>query len=76
MAVGRSGMRTGGRSGARQVRCEGALMDGIDNRTVGMRAGAWLCQVYTIVLRNSKDLGFTLPIFPRHLDLMETRVSV
>jgi hypothetical protein len=55
MAVGRSGIRTGDGSGARQVRCGGALMDGIGNRTVGMGAGAWLCQVYTIVLRNSRD---------------------
>jgi hypothetical protein len=50
----------------RRIRCEagemrgargmpGALMDGIGNHTVGMKAGAWLCQVYTIVLRNSRE---------------------
>jgi hypothetical protein len=26
------------------------------NRTVGMEAGAWLCLVYTIVLRISRDI--------------------
>jgi hypothetical protein len=36
----------------RDEACGGALMDGIGNRTVEMEAGAWLCQVYTIVLRN------------------------
>jgi hypothetical protein len=39
----------------RREACRDALMDGIGNRTVGMEAGAWLCQVYTIALRNSRD---------------------
>jgi hypothetical protein len=57
MAVRRSGMRTGGGSGVRQVRCGDALMDGIGHRQShgGDGVGAWLCQVYTIVLRNSRD---------------------
>jgi hypothetical protein len=28
------------------------------NRTVGMEAGAWLCLVYTIVLRISRDYNY------------------
>ena len=42
-----------GSDGARHAGAQ--LMDGIGNRTVGMEAGAWLCQVYTIVLRKSRD---------------------
>jgi hypothetical protein len=33
----------------------GASEDAIGNRMVGMEAGAWLCQVYSIVLRISRD---------------------
>jgi hypothetical protein len=39
----------GGGSGARRER------GWHRNRTVEMEAGAWLCQVYTIVLRISRD---------------------
>jgi hypothetical protein len=38
----------------------GVGSDGGDgrNRTVGIQAGAWLCLVYTIVLRISRDNNY------------------
>ena len=63
-AHGRDGSGCGSRSGARrdsQARMA-SQSDGGDgrNRTVGIEAGAWLCVVYTIVLRISRDLRWMI----------------
>jgi hypothetical protein len=54
-------MAAGSRAGARHAREREWMADevcggGFGNRTVGIEAGAWLCQVYSIVLRISRDL--------------------
>jgi hypothetical protein len=53
--------RWGAGAGARHAGARGWMADeacggGSGNRTVGMEAGAWLCQVYNIVLRISREI--------------------